>query len=599
VLQGIKDIGTVSTEFAEFTDLLDQGEKTLRDARKQVESGLDAIGAEGGRIVIMVDDLDRLGQEELISMLRLLRIAGDLPYVTILVALDLDKVRSVLKDAGPGYGPEFIEKVIPAGIHVPYPEEGLFRELVGSQISQVLDEAQVPAPEWLHRSNRLFRFTDELEVLLQDVRTPRDLTRLINALRLLFLAAAEDPDLNGEDAIWLETLHVFYPEAYEWVRQNRTFLTGEGTEIDAMFRLEEYAKARSEQLSRGLAIYEGDATRQARVRHILTRLFGPLEAAERRDLDEQSVFASERRIRDPDSFNRYFGFSRVEGWISAADVRLTASTIVTLAESRKIEEIAGILSGYDSLAQDARARFIRDLRQTLHGTPPDISARLGEGVLQCIPKVGSKFGMMLAWIAAMRIAGPSDHLYFDKPDRERYFEEFMRGVGEVLPISEAALVIARAGITVHKPKLLDQARRAWLQRYDGMRGEPMRAVGAADDDGIEPVGDLIEYAIQHLLSLSTKKRRPKLPWLDEKIIEYCKQDPDHLLNLLGWGMDAARDWSEYEAGAHVRRTRAMLGPNLMNTLAAELDWTSSTNVQVGELFRQSPVGDEYATHTES
>jgi predicted KAP-like P-loop ATPase len=85
------------------------------------------------RLLIIVDDLDRLQPDELRQTLTLVKTFGNPPNVTHLLAYDRDIVNSALEgprsqESSTERLPTFLEKIVQAEFDLPYPtERGLYK----------------------------------------------------------------------------------------------------------------------------------------------------------------------------------------------------------------------------------------------------------------------------------------------------------------------------------------------------------------------------------------------------------------------------------------------------------------------------------------
>ena len=67
---------------------------TLGDQRQAL---IDALNGYEGRIVVFLDDIDRLTDDEIRSVVRLVKLVGDLPRVTYVLAFDRERVERALE----------------------------------------------------------------------------------------------------------------------------------------------------------------------------------------------------------------------------------------------------------------------------------------------------------------------------------------------------------------------------------------------------------------------------------------------------------------------------------------------------------------------
>lgn len=243
---GFKDVGEVSDSLGGLAEFADRGQKEFDEIREKIEHALTSLGNERGRVVILIDDVDRLNKTELLSLLRLIRIVADLPYVTLVVAMDDERVRDVLEEAvSEGYGQGFLDKIIQVPLHVPLPERDTIATELGNELAKVFDKMGFP------QATELDPGSHGLHALVSLIRTPRDLVRYINGLRA-FLLAGDAPDIYPTDAALIEALRIFHPAVYNRVRRNKTFLTELSEHINYAEDPEPHAeeKSRSDELDR-------------------------------------------------------------------------------------------------------------------------------------------------------------------------------------------------------------------------------------------------------------------------------------------------------------------------------------------------------------
>jgi predicted KAP-like P-loop ATPase len=571
--KALKQAGEISQDTADFAELMDRGEVSLREARKEVVAGLEQIGAEGGRVLVVVDDLDRLGPAEMIGMLRLLRIAGDLPCVTLLVALDEQKVRSVLDAAG--YTAEYLEKIIPTGLRVPALREDKFIELVIAQLREVLSRLGLEPPEWLSSGTGFLGVSDQLGLILSYVRTPRDLTRYLNALRILLLSSEDDPDLNAEDALFLELIHVFQPEVYDRLREHRAFLThDEGLRNWLAERRPGYREERIAQVTR---IIRGDALSEvageSRTHELLERLFGDIENSIRPSEIDSAVWASERRIRNPEIFWRYFGLAREESGWTARQVKDFTRELIHRAESADTNAVAEHLAPLASLSKEVRSEVLRDLSQELQGTIASVMASIGGGALVAARQFSPDLAGAIAYVIAHRIAAPRNNWYFDTDERKPALSAFLSQAAEELPLVESGYLI-RAAEEYRDMLLLDQARRNWLQRLDvWLQEHPLSAINDADTEevAVEERLNLLYSGIEHLVALDLGTPTPEFSNVGAAVLGLIREKPGRIVHLLEKAGHAANRWKEPDNRAHIRRLRRTLGSELVDQIANAIE----------------------------
>lgn len=194
---------------------------TLDDLRSRVENCLGEIGK---RVVVFVDDLDRLDRTEIQAVVKLVKLTAGFDYMTYVLAFDDQVVSSALGErygeGGQESGRGFLEKIIQLPLRLPAVDPTVLLSLTLESISGVLQSTDVSLTEEQVREFR--RYFDDM--FGARVRTPRAGKRYSNAL------AFGLPILKGEihpvDLMLMETIRVFYPDIYTHVRPNRDLFLG-------------------------------------------------------------------------------------------------------------------------------------------------------------------------------------------------------------------------------------------------------------------------------------------------------------------------------------------------------------------------------------
>jgi predicted KAP-like P-loop ATPase len=181
---------------------------TLESVRDRLRRALRALGDR--KVVVVVDDLDRLTPSEAVEMASLLKGLGDLPNVVYLLCYDEERLASLINTELELDGNEFLQKIVQYPVHLP--------PLDGTDITRLLDaDLQDILPD-LQDGDRRRLSHAWLLVLRHYLRTPRDVRRLVNAYSVASAGLADHTD--PVDLLILETIRINEPSIYDWVRQN-------------------------------------------------------------------------------------------------------------------------------------------------------------------------------------------------------------------------------------------------------------------------------------------------------------------------------------------------------------------------------------------
>jgi predicted KAP-like P-loop ATPase len=192
-------------------------DKFLEDPSAQTayEHLKKALSKRGKRFLVVIDDLDRLQNEEIRSIMQMVKTVGRLPNVTYILAYDRAIVWNAL-DTPERIGPRFAEKIVQQEVELPQPSKHSLLVMLDAEIA-FLPYTSPASLRWHY--------------ILQDgvrrwVRHPRDVFRLANAVK--FSWPALKGEIDPQDLLAMEGLSLFDVTAFNWVRWNRDFLFGEG-----------------------------------------------------------------------------------------------------------------------------------------------------------------------------------------------------------------------------------------------------------------------------------------------------------------------------------------------------------------------------------
>lgn len=281
-------------------------DRSLDDIRSDLAKSLDK---EARSIVVIIDDVDRLPADEARQIFRLVKSVADLPRVTYLLVFDRDIATRGLERPSDVDSPEWLEKIIQVSFDLPPVEQSNLNNLFLERLQGIIGPTQVPDQvQW----GNLF-----LGAIAPWLRTARDVTRLSNAIAMSWPAVRDE--VYFADFIAIETMRLFEPKLYAFVRNNANRLTGdESRSVGGDYRAAFGAEL--------LANVEPD--RRKRAERALRYLFPRLDAVFANTWRGGSSQRAERegRISSPRRFPVYFSLGIGEGIIPKYELaQFTAS----------------------------------------------------------------------------------------------------------------------------------------------------------------------------------------------------------------------------------------------------------------------------------
>lgn len=514
--------------------LLDEGERTLQDARDAARSGLEQMASDGYRVVVLLDDLERLDRSELLNVLKLVRFVADLPNITVVLSMDDVRARVLIGEgnADPEYGREYIEKYVQAAVRVPHIERRKLAALVYEELAAVsqLYGARIPSSLSI-TSDALDLYGSSLTLIIQMIRVPRDLARWSNSLTLLLLSD-ERTDLNVEDAALISAVETFHPVLYERIRRNRELLTGER---DLRKHLFENEQARRQRISTELEAltYHPHSDARSIYGEVVAALFGDVQRAHE-PVDRVSVDLrpdAERRIRSANHFDQFFGGEIAPGMYSQQGV---------LALVSELENVAGIGNGYEGVAEvlrsafgtldrSAQERLISDLHIHLGSVDRPRLQPIGLGVLHLFPTLEAELCFQLFSAVLLRVCGPSDNVRYGDAESRTVAARLIRAAIQRLPWHERSFLISRDG--GFAPCVTDDDWKELAQEWSQLLNQEIEEGLNLYEVYDESTADYIMYsALKTSVELRVDHKFVPGRYLGQRMRDYVASNPERF----GW-----------------------------------------------------------------
>ena len=297
------------------------------------------------RIVVFVDDVDRLTDDEIRDVVRLVKLVGDLPRITYILVFDRVRVEEALAGApgpfsageaathGRERGRAYLEKIVQSRHDVP----PLRPQTLMRFLSATLDEALDP-----YLATVRFHEHDWANIaalgLREMIKTPRDAKRLGNA------ASAAADMLSDEvalvDTLALEALRVFEPDVHAELGDVAEIL------VDDRFRIGDEGRQREEDRARIDALLT-KARQPGATRKILVQLFpkahGALGAS--RAFQDDRTERRELRVSQPSVFRAYLHTVLDDDALAALEVARIAGLVVSPGEFEVVPSVVELRGG--------------------------------------------------------------------------------------------------------------------------------------------------------------------------------------------------------------------------------------------------------------
>jgi predicted KAP-like P-loop ATPase len=337
----------------------------------------DALAGQDRRLLIVIDDIDRLTADETAELFGVVKGLADFPNTIYVLAFDRDQVANALSQRTGQAGFSYLEKIVQVPFELPLPEREALLGLFFDQLNEIVGEVDSDLLD--HEELRVL-LTDGLDELME---TPRDIVRLTNSLRVTY--GAVRGEVNVTDFVALEALRVFEPDVYDSIRA-RPDMFGVVSGLARAF-----PQAREEEQRAYHAKWRDaveDPAKRAAIEKIVSRLFpetssilGDRVLMSRNRIDARRA----RAISQPDYFPIYFRFALGEQAIS----RELVSALV--AAAAKPDEFAEhLLALVEEKTSRGRTRASVMLDELAAQAEAGFAAEVIPGVIKSLTSIGDK-----------------------------------------------------------------------------------------------------------------------------------------------------------------------------------------------------------------
>jgi len=406
-------------------------QRNVPELKQQIAS---VLRKRGKRILVVIDDIDRLTKDEIREVFRAIKAVADFPNIAYLLAFDRAVVVEALEGLYPGAGNDYLEKIVQVPFELPPPDRLAIRGLFLERLVPILSDAKLDNTYFLNV------FYESISKLLE---TPRDVIRLTNVLSVTYRAVAGE--VSPVDFVAIESLRLFCPEIHELVRDNQEMFAGDSPTEWRRPTREELTKFHDEWLER-LASSKPDYVEP--VRSMLNRLFPRFNATWENihyGPDWESRWRRDLRICSEEIFPVYFSLAVPSGELSNSEIQ---TILAEAGDPGRFSE--RLLKLAKETRPDGRTRLSAFLDRLQDYTVSDVPIENIEPIIAVLFDVGDKLvapgglgGVGMRGIADNVLIGQVIWQLLKRLEREARFGILERafGSGNAIYIMQEAVVV--------------------------------------------------------------------------------------------------------------------------------------------------------------
>lgn len=212
----------------------------LNDMSVQKEALVNALKNQKHRIIIFIDDIDRLSDDQIRLIFQLVCSVAEFPNVIYVLSFDKRIVVNALSKVQNCDGNEYLEKIIQIPFDLPEVDKAKIHDVLLSRLENLAAEHDIKTIDQAYWSN-IFR-----TCVAPYIHTLRDVIRVSNVLDLKLSLLGNE--VNFCDLVAICVFHATAPQIITYVQQNKNILVGSKDPFDSLKSWGEKSKGKEDYL---------------------------------------------------------------------------------------------------------------------------------------------------------------------------------------------------------------------------------------------------------------------------------------------------------------------------------------------------------------
>lgn len=318
---------------------LSQG-PSLDESKELLEKAL----MEGGqKIIVVIDDIDRLSNLQIRDIFQLVKQVADFPNVIYILAMDREVVTHALEDVHGFDGNEYLEKIVQIPFEIPELSKDKLQNILFTKLDAVVSSCNAEMILDKRYWSQVFRNCVE-----PYIHTLRDINRVVNTFQFKLGMLAQESCI--EDIIALTSIDVLEPKLYKWISENKEIVCG--SEMHSLYLRNMKPE---ENRKKYLAEFKELGINTELAIKCIATLF-PLFAREVNEHNYECYYENntrgQMRVAQQERFDLYFGLNLEEINVSRSIINkciLSYTDVEIVATIEKINEDGHIIYFLDEL----------------------------------------------------------------------------------------------------------------------------------------------------------------------------------------------------------------------------------------------------------
>lgn len=178
------------------------------------------------KLVVVIDDIDRLNQSEIRQIFRLIRVNADFPNTIYLLAFDRKIVEKNLEEQVGVSGKDYLNKIVQVNFDVPFARPSKISTFLFKELDRILSVLPESAQKYFGQDDPYWAnvYHSGFKDFFKNIR---DVKRFASSLEFNIsqMYQGEVMEVNPIDFIAIEAIRVFAPDFYSFMRDKNALFT--------------------------------------------------------------------------------------------------------------------------------------------------------------------------------------------------------------------------------------------------------------------------------------------------------------------------------------------------------------------------------------
>lgn len=212
------------TKLAKFFEMkADYYSKSVSEVKKEIKKELLERQR---KLVVVIDDIDRLNKSEIRQIFRLIRVNADFPNTIYLLAFDRKIIEKNLEEQVGVSGKDYLNKIVQVNFDVPFAKPSKISTFLFKELDRILSVLPESAQNFFSNDDPYWAniYHSGFKIFFKNIR---DVKRFASSLEFNISQMFQDKvmEVNPIDFIAIEAIRVFAPDFYIFMRDKKELFT--------------------------------------------------------------------------------------------------------------------------------------------------------------------------------------------------------------------------------------------------------------------------------------------------------------------------------------------------------------------------------------